>query len=443
MITTYDVNNYFLRHGFEAGFEYELLNQFAEKHGLHLEVVFAGEGERPDDLLNYGVGDVIAANYTVTDQRRRYVNFSSPYRLSNKILVYSEHLDSKPESLKDFSGSGIPITLSGDHMDLQNIERLQTGRYDLNFNVLSDKEDTKSILTKISEGRILATAMDEDVFRVGSKYIQGLHEGPVIALNDTIAWAVRKNSAGLQKEMNRFLEDHFRLSENNRQPLRSAFLNQLRYRYHNKSPYVEDYYKPEKYYSSIGLTSSYEGLVRSVADSLDMDWMLLASMIVQESGFNNEAKSFAGAVGLMQILPRFSVNAYEDLYDPLTNVQEGALILQSHLEHYAYLDSVNQLSFALASYNVGTGHLIDARRLAMEQNRDPNKWENVEDGLLKLMDPRYFEQARHGYCRGIETVQYVKEIRNRYKTYQRVAAVNGIKFSGLPEEKVLQSRNGK
>jgi membrane-bound lytic murein transglycosylase F len=174
-----------------------------------------------------------------------------------------------------------------------------------------------------------------------------------------------------------------------------------------------------------------------------MDWMLLASMIVQESGFNNEAKSFAGAVGLMQILPRFSVNAYEDLYDPLTNVQEGALILQSHLEHYAYLDSVNQLSFALASYNVGTGHLIDARRLAMEQNRDPNKWENVEDGLLKLMDPRYFEQARHGYCRGIETVQYVKEIRNRYKTYQRVAAVNGIKFSGLPEEKVLQSRNGK
>jgi membrane-bound lytic murein transglycosylase F len=438
MITTYDVNHYFLRHGFEAGFEYELLNKFAKEHGLQLEVVFAGEGERLDDLLNYGVGDVIAANYTVTDQRKRYVNFSSPYRLSNKILVYSGHLESKPKSLEEFADSGIPVTVSRDHMDLGYLEKLEGQGYNLNFELLSKKEDTKSILTKVSEGRILITAMDEDAFRTGSKYIEGLHEGPVIALNDTIAWAVRKNANGLEEQLNGFLEDHFGLSEKKGQPLRSAFLNQLRYRYHQQSPHVEDYYNPEKYYSSIGLDSSYEELVRSVADSLDVDWMLLASMIVQESGFNSEAKSFAGAVGLMQILPRFSVNEYENLYDPLTNVHEGAFILKSHLKQYAYLDSVNQLSFALASYNAGTGHMIDARRLAMEQNKDPNKWENVEDGLLKLMNPRYYQQARYGYCRGIETVQYVKEIRNRYQIFQRVATVNGDKSSGLSEKELLQ-----
>lgn len=429
MITTYDINHYYLRHGFEAGFEYELLNQFASEHDLQLEVVFVGEGERTDDLLNYGVGDVIAASYSITDQRRRYVNFSSPYRLSNKILIYSGHLENKPMTAEEFSGSGIPVIFGRDQIELQHLDRLENG---LNIELLPEKEDTKSILTKISEGRIPATAMDEDAFRAGSNYIEGVHRGPVIALSDTIAWAVRKNSRGLIEELNAFIEDHFRLSKNGREPMRSAFLNQLRYKYHQKSAAVEDYYNPEKYYAGIGLDPSYEGLVRSVADSLNMDWMLLASMIVQESGFDAEAKSFAGAVGLMQIMPQFSVNEYENLYDPMTNVHEGAFILKTLLKQYAYLDSVNQLSFALASYNAGTGHMIDARRLAMEQNRDPNEWENVEDGLLKLMDPRYYEQARHGYCRGIETVQYVKEIRSRYQSYKRVAAVNGALRSGAP-----------
>lgn len=440
MITGYGAESYFLRHGFEAGFEYELLNEFAKSHGLELEVIFAGEDESPIELLNYGAGDVIAANYTITPQRKRRVQFTGPYKLSDKILVYSDSLDAKPESLEDFSDLGIPVKVSRDHSDLIHFEALRDQGYDLETDFLSDDEDTRSLLLKVSRGEVLVTVLDEHTFQAGSKYIPGLNEGPAIARNDTIAWAVRKNAQGLETQLNNFLENHFRFSENREEPIRSSFLNQLRYRYHNESPHLEDYYNPERYYSSIGLVSSFEDLTRSVADSLELDWLLLASMIVQESGFNPEAKSFAGAVGLMQILPRFSANEYESLYDPLTNIQEGAWILKGHLEHYAYLDSVNQLSFALATYNVGIGHMIDARRLAMEQNRDPNKWENVEDGLLKLMDPRYYQHARYGYCRGIETVQYVKEIRNRYQMYNRVAVLNGESFSGRAETNIVPSK---
>jgi membrane-bound lytic murein transglycosylase F len=289
---------------------------------------------------------------------------------------------------------------------------------------------------KVSRGEVLATILDEHTFRVGSKYITGLNEGPVVARNDTVAWAIRKNAQGLEAQLNNFLKEHFRFSNSRKEPIRSAFLNQLRYRYHNESSHLEDYYNPERYYTSMGLISSFEDLTKSVADSMDLDWLLLASMIVQESGFNPEAKSFAGAVGLMQILPRFSATEYENLYDPLTNIQEGAWILKDHLNHYAYLDSVNQLSFALATYNVGIGHMVDARRLAMEQNKDPNKWENVEDGLLKLMDQRYYKNARHGFCRGIETVHYVREIRNRYQMYNRVAILNGESNSQTPETNI-------
>ncbi|MEX2347846.1 MAG: transporter substrate-binding domain-containing protein [Balneolaceae bacterium] len=436
MITSYDAESYFLRHGFEAGFEYELLNEFAKSNGLELEVIFVGEDENANELLNYGVGDVIAANYTITPQRRRQVQFTKPYKLSDKILVYSDSLDTKLESLEEFSNSGIPVKIKREHSDLNHLEILREQGYDFNIEFLSNDEDTRSLLLQLSKGEVLATVLDEPTFRAGSKYIPGLNEGPVIARNDTIAWAIRKNTEGLEAQLNNFLEDHFRFSDNREEPIRSAFLNQLRYRYQNESVHLEDYYNPERYYSSIGLISSFEDMTKSVADSLDLDWLLLASMIVQESGFNPEAKSFAGAVGLMQILPRFSVNEYENLYDPLTNIQEGAWILKNHLNHYAYLDSVNQLSFALATYNVGIGHMVDARRLAMEQNKDPNKWENVEDGLLKLMDQRYYQHALHGYCRGIETVQYVKEIRNRYQMYNRVAVLNGETFSGVSETSI-------
>jgi len=433
MITSYDVDSYFLRHGFEAGFEYELLNEFAKSHGLELEVIFVGKDESPQELLNFGAGDVIAANYTITPQRKWQIQFTRPYKLSDKILVYSDSLDVKPELLEEFSNLGIPIHVSRHHSDLIHLKALRDQGYDLNIDFLPDDGDTRSLLLKVSRGEVLATVLDEHTFRAGSKYIPGLNEGPVIASNDTVAWGIRKNAKGLEAQLNNFLENHFRFSDSTEEPIRSSFLNQLRYRYHTESDYLEDYYNPERYYSSIGLISSFEDLTKSVADSLDLDWLLLASMIVQESGFNPEVKSFAGAVGLMQILPRFSATEYENLYDPLTNMQEGAWILKGHLNHYAYLDSVNQLSFALATYNVGIGHMMDARRLAMEQNKDPNQWENVEDGLLKLMDQKYYQHARHGYCRGIETVRYVREIRNRYQMYNRVAVLNDESFSRIPQ----------
>jgi membrane-bound lytic murein transglycosylase F len=146
-------------------------------------------------------------------------------------------------------------------------------------------------------------------------------------------------------------------------------------------------------------------------------------MVAQESSFNPYSKSWAGAVGLMQIMPQFVEVPYEDLYDPLTNIQVGAQILKNHLEHYAYLDSTNQWSFALATYNVGLGHMADARRLAIDRNRNPNDWEDVSDALLKLMQRRYYTDARFGFARGIEPVRYVEEILNRYRTYETIIAL--------------------
>src|SRR5699024_6167799 len=144
--------------------------------------------------------------------------------------------------------------------------------------------------------------------------------------------------------------------------------------------------------------------------------------------------SWAGAMGLMQILPRYSSVADSMLlYDERINLLEGTRIIQDHLEHYAYLDSTEQQwSFALAAYNVGEGHLADARRLAIDLNKNPNNWNAVADALLKLMDRRYYQYARHGFCRGIETVRYVREVKSRYEVYKSIIAMRSGDSLGTP-----------
>ena len=119
------------------------------------------------------------------------------------------------------------------------------------------------------------------------------------------------------------------------------------------------------------------------------------------------------------------------MFVPEINVREGARIISEHLEHYSYMDTTNQWSFALATYNAGMGHIADARRLTIDQNKDPNDWENISVSLLRLMQRRYYQNARYGFTRGIETVRYVNEIMNRYDTYQSILAMNDYRAVNL------------
>ncbi len=423
MITYYSSNTYFLNQGIEVGFEYELLREFARENDLALEVVIAGPEENPFDLLNQGVGDVIAANYTITPERRRVVSFTRPYNIVDQMIVYSSGERRRPATLKELAATNIPISVRRNSSYYFRLLDLIDEGYDINMNVLSDGMDTEAALVQVSNGNLRATVSDDNMFHAANRYMEGLMPGPVISKSDTIAWAIRNNAPDLETRMNRYLYKHFRLSEDRDEPRRSTFLNILRRKYFEESRQMAEYFNPEWQFQTIGIISPYDDMVKAVAESKGLDWLLLTAMIAQESSFNPYSKSWAGAVGLMQIMPQFVDVPYEDLYDPLTNIQVGAQILKSHLEHYAYLDSTNQLSFALATYNVGLGHMADARRLAIDRNRNPNEWEEIADALLKLMQRRYYQDARFGFARGIEPVRYVEEILNRYRTYETIIAL--------------------
>ena len=438
MITYYSSNTYFLNQGIEVGFEYELVKEFARENDLALEVVIVGADENPFDLLNSGAGDLIAANYTVTPDRREIVSFTRPYNLVDQLLVFSSQASVQPQTLEELSETDIPVSVRRNSSYFARLQDLNEQGYNINIDIISDAVDTEAALMQVAEGDLMATVADDNMFDAANRYMDGLFPGPTIAEKDTIAWAIRKNAPDLESAMNRYLYKHFRFTEDRDRPRRSTFLNILRKRYFEESRQIAEFYNPEWQYQTIGIISPYDDIVKEVADSLDLDWLMLTAMIAQESSFNPNSKSWAGAVGLMQVIPRFVETEYEQLYDPVTNINEGARIIKEHLEHYSYMDSTNQWQMALATYNVGLGHMADARRLVIDRNRNPNEWENVSDALLMLMQRRYYQNARYGFARGIEPVQYVKEIMNRYRTYEAIIALAENQRQGSISNAMIQ-----
>ncbi len=420
MITSYSSGAYFLYRGIQVGFEYEMLKEFARKNDLALEVVIPGENENPYDLLNSGSGDIIAANYTITPERQEIVNFTRPYNLVNQIIVVSEGLGFEPESITDLAG--IPITIRRNSSYYLELKELQDQGFDIEINLVSEDMDTETLLFQVASGNYVATVADDNIFYASNKYMRGLVKGPVISERDEIAWAIRKNGSDLEARLNRFLYQHFKYDENG-VPKRSTFLNVLRKKYYEGSSQIADYFNPEFQTSQFGAISPYDSLIQTVANEYGLDWVMLTAIAAQESKFDPYSESWAGAVGIMQVLPRFSDVPKDSLFVPEHNIREGARIIYEHLDHYAYMDSINQWQLALATYNAGMGHVADARRLSIDQNKNPNEWNTVSESLLKLMQRRYYQHARYGFCRGIETVRYVNEIMNRYNTYQAILAL--------------------
>lgn len=419
MITSYSSGSYFLYKGVQVGFEYELLKAFTKENDLALEVVITGPDESPYDLLNSGRGDIIAANYTITPERKQVVEFTRPYNMVDQLIVVSDDLGFKPESISDMEG--IPISVRRNSSYYVRLKELKDEGFPVNINIIAEDMDTESVLFQVADGTHEATIADDNIFDAANKYMDGLVKGPLIAESDTIAWAVRKNAPDLEYQLNRFLYKHFRFDEDG-VPKRSAFLNVLRKKYFESGSQIADYYSPNYQGEQKGTISPYDNMIREIADEMGLDWVMLTAIAAQESKFNPSSVSWAGAVGIMQILPRFSEVSSDSLYIPEVNIREGAKILASHLDHYSYMDSTNRWSFALATYNAGAGHVADGRRLTIDQNKNPNEWEDVSESLLKLMQRRYYQNARYGFCRCIETVRYVNEIMNRYSTYQTILA---------------------
>lgn len=424
-LTGYNAYSYFIYRGQPMGFEYELVRQLADHLNVDLEIKVVKDIKKMVKMLNEGKGDLIAFNLTVTKQRKETLAFTKHHNTTKQVLVQR-----RPENWRQMRIHEIEEELIRSPLDLEGktvyvrsnsayLNRLKNLSDEIGggIEIIESGADysTEDLIRMVSEGEIDYTISDQNIANLNQSYFDNIDTGTNISLEQKVAWAVRKNSPNLLSLVNDWID------EIKEEPRYYVLYNKY---YKSRNSYRR---RIESDYFSLtgGKISKYDDLIKELAKELNWDWRIVASLIYQESQFNPSAESWAGAVGLMQLMPATAEEfGLQNPTNPKENLEAGIKYLEWLDDFWepAITDSLERIKFVLASYNIGLGHIVDARKLADKYSADPNVWfDNVEFYLLQKSKKKFYtdEVVRNGYSRGTETVNYVEEIFERYEHYKQ------------------------
>jgi membrane-bound lytic murein transglycosylase F len=420
--TNFNSTNYFIYRGEPMGFHLELLKQFTRHLGVELEVYVTNDlSENFSCLLAEDECDVIALDLTVTRDRAKLFEFTVPHSQTRQILVQR-----KPDDWYNMRSSEIEDNLIRNHLDLagktiyvqsksafaSRLNHLMEEIGDTIYVVEVDME-IEQLIEKVANGEIEYTVSDEHLANVNLGFYSNIDINTPISFSQNLAWAVKKESPELLKAINEWLEEF--------KPTRQ-YAN-LYNKYYN-NPRTANIARSQFHSLGGGKISAYDDYFKRYAEHFDLDWRLVASVAYQESRFNPQAVSWAGAFGVMQLMPNtaaiYNVNENSSVAENIRAGVSYLFYLNNRLKELV-VDNDERMKFVLASYNVGLGHVFDARRLAEKNGKDPNVWkDNVDYYVLNKSKPKYYldPDVRHGYCRGLEPYLYVIEVLERYEHYK-------------------------
>lgn len=404
VITRNSPETYFLWRGELMGFEYELMREFAKRQGLRLEIIVADNFQQMKDLLELGKGDVIAAGLSRTKERSSQLRFSSRYNRVSELLVANK--DSLPiKKLSDLKNRTISIRQSS---AFWQTAQLLANSHGAKVIAASENLPTELLIAQVANKKIDLTIADSNIVSIEKRFRENIETPLTLKEGVPYAYAVRKNNSKLLTALNAFIKKEYR----------GTFYNVVKAKYFANQKRLSSYRSDR--ITSDSMLSPYDQLVKENARNFQFDWRLITSQMFQESRFNPQAKSSAGAQGLMQVLPRTAKElGFVDLTNPEQSVAAGVQYLDWTRARFSKkIPLEERLFFALAAYNAGFGHVRDAQRLAKSMNLRQDKWFNhVEKAMLLLQQPEYYKKTRFGYCRGSEPVNYVREIQQRYLSY--------------------------
>jgi membrane-bound lytic murein transglycosylase F len=439
LLTTFNSTSYFIYRGEPMGYEYELARAFAEEHDLHLRVEVVRERERVFDQLRAGEGDLAGARLLPALEGERDVAFSSALYETEPVLVQRtdepEEMElpgvadtiiemGDPEAAPSAADLRVRRVSRPEQLGDQTVHLARASDYrpvliELSDEITGDIEvveiDTvradEAVIRQIATGDVDFTVTQEELAELKEEYFDNVTVRPVVGPTHSVAFAVRENAPILLRELNSWLEANADL----RQALyQKYFIDRAGYRQRVESEYLT---------SETGRLSDYDDLLRRYSREIGWDWRLLASLAFQESRFDRNARSWAGAQGLLQLMPATAAeHGVTNLTDPEQNVIGGTRFLAWLMNYWEdeIEDEDERRKFILASYNTGAGHVGDARRLAEAHGDNPDVWEDVAFWLLKKSERRYYTHpvVQFGFSRGYEPVAYVRVILDRYDHYQ-------------------------
>lgn len=407
---------YWIYRGQEVGFEYELSRAFAEQHGLRLYMRIAPSRDVLLDWVARGKADIAAASLTITDDRRQNVAFGAPYLFPEEVIVSGRDESGEPlvNDVADLMRWPVHVRRSSSYYEtLMELER-ELGE-PLDIRLVPEHIETEEILRRVSIGKYAATVCDDFLAEMEAQYTDAIAIGPALTGQREIGWAMRPDAVQLKKAVDEFF------TTGSHRP-RSLYYNMLYRRYFATGKRVA-MARSEGRTDVHGRISPYDDLIQRYAAQHGLDWRMIAAQMFQESRFDPNARSWAGAKGLMQLMPRTALElGVSDITDPDQNIRGGTQYMARLLARFdPGLPYRQRFHLALASYNAGYGHVLDARRLAAQKGWDPNQWfGNVEQAMLLLSTPEYASRARHGFVRGYEPVTYVANIQALYNHYSQL-----------------------
>lgn len=414
--TLYSPTSYFLYKGDLMGYHYDLIRKFGEDNHLHIEFKVMRNLESLLALLDSAKIDIIAYNIPITAEYKKRVGHCGIEGVSHQVLV--QPLNDGRRAIDDVT------QLLGKTVVVEKGSKYESRLKNLNdelgggIKIESMKKDTlvaEDMIEMVADGKIPMTVVDSDIAKLDHTYYDNIDVELEVSFPQKSSWAVKKDNYQLLELVNSWSDNeevratakelfshYFETSKVRRGGGRSVSLHR-------------------------GAISEYDDLFKKYAGQIDWDWRLLAAQGYVESKFDTEAVSWAGARGLMQLMPA-TARHYGQTADKMTDAEASVRAsvkyiadLDKSLRRYVK-DPTERKRFILAAYNAGVSHIYDAIALAKKYGKNPQVWHgNVSDALLMKSNPEYYndEVCKFGYFRGRQTVQYVKDVSEAYEKYRR------------------------
>ncbi|EMS79323.1 membrane-bound lytic murein transglycosylase MltF [Desulfotignum phosphitoxidans] len=401
LITTRSLNNYYLYKGEPTGFEYDLAREFARYLHVDLDVVTPGWNNLVV-YLDQGKGDFVGASMTVTRERLEKVKFSIPYMEVQQQVIHHALVFS-PKDIEDLALRTIHVRRDTSYH--YRLKEIQASGIDVRY-VLYDNVPTEDLIAMVRDREIKFTIADSNIARLNQRHMPDIRVSIPIHKKESVAWAVRKDDPEMLEEINRFFL-HAR---------ESGILQKIVNKYYGH-PKEFDVSELKTFHKRVQkYLPKYQEIIETQSRKYGFDWRLVAAVVYQESRFDPGAKSITQVRGLMQVTEAAAREmGIQDRRDPAQSVKAGIKYLKQMYDRFEEIeDQYQRLLFALASYNVGLGHVLDAMKIAEEKGLDPQIWNSIKKTLPLLSKPDVYKKTKHGYARGWEPVQYVDRILTWY-----------------------------
>lgn len=388
-----------------TGFEYDMLKLFAEQLDVQLELRIPDNFADVLPIVAGGSADIAAAGITITEKRKLSVHFGPSYISNTQQLIYRSGDNPRPRNIGDTSGKSLHVIAGSSHEE--SLQALKQTYVELDWDAIADA-DTEELMRQVDEKEVDFTIADSNDVKVNRRFMPELRVAFDLTDPEQVAWAFSKSE---DTSLLDAAVDFFQSIEENGQLIQ---LIERHFGHIKRFDYVDKRTFLRHVENRLPL---YELSFKQAAQATGFDWRLLAAVGYQESHWDPNATSPTGVRGLMMLTQSTAASVkVKDRLDPRQAIFGGARYLKRQKNRVVdRIQAPDRTWMALAAYNVGFGHLEDARILAQKMGKNPDIWVDVKSTLPLLTKKKYHRQTKHGYARGYEPVHYVSNIRDYYQ----------------------------